>query len=135
MEIQIPKLPNINIKKGWNSFADIFMDSNEINEKSVVGFIAFAIMVIFAVSDIFAGYMGVDLKITEFIYNSFTMITLGSFGIAEVGRIFGRDERYYRRTGRHHTGRGGYGQRGDYRGSDYGGYDEYKKVVFRDRDY
>jgi hypothetical protein len=27
--------------------------------------------------------------VSEFIYNSFLVITLGSFGIAEVGKIFG----------------------------------------------
>ena len=77
-------------KKSWGSFADIFKDKNDINEKSVVGFIAFTIMVIFAFSDIIAAYIGIDLEITEFIYNSFTMITLGCFGIAEAGRIFTR---------------------------------------------
>jgi hypothetical protein len=30
-----------------------------------------------------------DLVINEFIYDSFLFITLGSFGIAEIGKIFG----------------------------------------------
>jgi len=72
------------------AFKDIFKDENNINEKSVVGFASFAIMVIFAVADLLTGYFGKDLVINEFIYNSFVVITLGSFGIAEVGKIFGK---------------------------------------------
>ena len=47
-------------------------------------------MVLFAVADLLTGYFGKDLVINEFIYNSFVVITLGSFGIAEVGKIFGK---------------------------------------------
>ena len=72
------------------AFKDLFKDENDINEKSVVGFLSFAIMVLFAVADILTGYFGKDLVINEFIYNSFVVITLGSFGIAEVGKIFGK---------------------------------------------
>ena len=72
------------------AFKDMFKDQNDINEKSVVGFASFAIMVIFATADIVTGYLGKDLVINEFIYNSFLYITLGAFGIAEVGKIFGK---------------------------------------------
>ena len=81
-----------NIKKNIMAFRDIFKDTNDINEKSVVGFASFAIMVIFAVVDLVTGYVGKDLVINEFIYNSFVYITLGSFGIAEIGKIFGKSE-------------------------------------------
>ena len=74
------------------AFKDIFKDENNINEKSVVGFASFAIMVIFAVADLLTGYFGKDLVINEFIYNSFVVITLGSFGITEVGKIFGKKD-------------------------------------------
>ena len=70
-------------------FRDIFKDSNDINEKTVVGFASFAIMTIFAIVDLVTGYVGKDLVINEFIYDSFLFITLGSFGIAELGSIFG----------------------------------------------
>tara|TARA_B110000444_G_scaffold239370_1_gene253720 strand:- start:1242 stop:1508 length:267 start_codon:yes stop_codon:yes gene_type:complete len=72
------------------AFKDLFKDENDINEKSVVGFLSFAIMVLFAFADLLTGYFGKDLVINEFIYNSFVVITLGSFGIAEVGKIFGK---------------------------------------------
>ena len=67
---------------------DIFKDENDINEKSVVGFAAFAIMVVFAITDLATGYFGQDLVINEAIYNSFVFVTLGSFGISEAGKIF-----------------------------------------------
>tara|TARA_R110001592_G_scaffold69027_1_gene211580 strand:+ start:542 stop:775 length:234 start_codon:yes stop_codon:yes gene_type:complete len=71
------------------AFRDIFKDENDINEKSVVGFSSFIVMVIFAVVDLVTGYIGKDLVINEFIYDSFLFITLGCFGIAELGNIFG----------------------------------------------
>jgi hypothetical protein len=74
------------------AFKDMFKDKNDINEKSVVGFASFAIMVVFAVADIVTGFLGRDLNVQEFIYNSFVIITLGSFGIAEVGKVFGKKD-------------------------------------------
>tara|TARA_B100000963_G_scaffold188516_1_gene164015 strand:+ start:3461 stop:3703 length:243 start_codon:yes stop_codon:yes gene_type:complete len=71
------------------AFRDMFKDENDINEKNVVGFASFAVMVIFAIADIITGWVGDPLTINEFIYNSFLWITLGSFGIAEAGKIFG----------------------------------------------
>lgn len=78
------------LKLKWMALKDIFKDNNDINEKSVVGFASFAIMVIFAIADIVTGFFGKDLVIQEFIYDSFLFITLGSFGIAEAGKIFGK---------------------------------------------
>jgi hypothetical protein len=78
------------IKQNWMAFKDIFKDENDVNEKSVVGFASFAVMVLFAIADLVTGYVGKDLVINEFVYNSFVIITLGSFGIGEVGKIFGK---------------------------------------------
>ena len=74
------------------AFKDLFKDSSDINEKSVVGFASFVIMVLFALADLLTGYLGKDLVINEFVYNSFVWIVLGSFGIAEAGKIFGKKE-------------------------------------------
>ena len=81
------------IKNKWMAFKDIFKDENDMNEKTVVGFMSFAIMAIFAIADIGSGIFGKDLVINEFIYNSFVIITLGSFGIAEAGKIFGKKDK------------------------------------------
>jgi hypothetical protein len=74
-------------------FSEIFNDTNDINEKSVVGFIAFAIMVIFAITDLVTGYFGKDLVISETIYNSFQLLVLGCFGISGVEKIFGNKDK------------------------------------------
>ncbi len=78
------------IKKHIMAFKDIFKDNNDINEKSVIGFLSFAVMVIFAVMDLVTGYIGKDLVVNEFIYESFLIITLGCFGIAGLEKIFGK---------------------------------------------
>ena len=64
----------------------LFNDNNTINEKSVVGFLAFVMMIIFAMADIVTGYVGKDLVINEFIFNSFLWIVLGSFGIGSIDK-------------------------------------------------
>ena len=74
------------VKTMWG----IFKDDNEWNEKNVVGFIAFLVMVMFALLDLFTGYLGKDLVINEFIYDSFTLMTLGCFGIAGLEKIFSK---------------------------------------------
>lgn len=79
-----------NIKQKLMAFRDIFKDENDVNEKSVIGFMSFAVMVIFAVADLVTGYFGKDLVINEFIYESFLIITLGCFGIAGLEKIFGK---------------------------------------------
>ena len=74
------------IKGMWN----IFKNDNEWNEKTVVGFIAFIVMVCFALLDLTTGYIGKDLVINETIYNSFTWIVIGCFGIAGVEKFAGK---------------------------------------------
>ena len=44
-------------------FYTIFKDSNDWNEKSIVGFCSFVIMVLFAIADLVTGYFGKDLVI------------------------------------------------------------------------
>lgn len=65
---------------------DLFNDKNSINEKSVVGFLAFIILILFALVDIITGYFGKDLSINEFIFNSFLWLVLGSFGIGSIDK-------------------------------------------------
>ena len=72
------------------SFFNIFKDNNDISEKSVIGFMSFAVMVIFAVADIVTGWIGKDLVINEFVYNSFVFITLGSFSVSGIEKFAGK---------------------------------------------
>ncbi len=68
-------------------FKELFDDDNNINEKSVVGFASFGVMVIAIAVDLVTGYMGKELLINEYIFNGFLTITLGSFGIASVDKF------------------------------------------------
>ena len=63
-------------------FLEIFKDSNDWNEKTIIGFLSFAVMLFVILADVITGWVGKDLVVNEFIYNSFLLITLGSFGIA-----------------------------------------------------
>lgn len=74
------------------SFWNIFENRNKYNEKNIVGFLSFAMMTLFAITDIGTGVWGRQLVINDIIFNSFVYITLGAFGIAEAGRIFGKKE-------------------------------------------
>lgn len=65
---------------------DLFNDDNSINEKALVGFIAFFMMVISLVVDLTTGWLGRELLINEFIFDGFMVITLGAFGIASVDK-------------------------------------------------
>ena len=67
-------------------FKSLFDDSNSINEKAVIGFAAFMMMIIFAVADIVTGTLGRDLVVNEFIYDSFKVLTIACFGIASVDK-------------------------------------------------
>jgi hypothetical protein len=63
-------------------FGNMFKDSNDINEKSVIGFMSFAVMVVAIIIDLVTGYFGKELVLNEYIYNSFVIITLGALGIS-----------------------------------------------------
>ena len=57
------------------AFKDIFKDENEYNEKTIIGFLSFTIMGVYSAVDLVTGYMGLDLPINDFVYNSFLYIT------------------------------------------------------------
>lgn len=68
-------------------FVELFKDNNDINEKSVVGFLAFIMMVSFALADIITGYLGKPLVINDFIFDAFMWLVLGCFGIASIDKF------------------------------------------------
>jgi len=75
------------VRRKIMAFKEIFKDDNDYNEKNVIGFLSFAVMVVFALADLVTGYFGKDLVVQEFIYNSFVFITLGCFGIAGIEKF------------------------------------------------
>ena len=68
-------------------FVSIFKDDNSWNEKTIIGFLSFAVMVAVMLADVITGACGKDLPINEFTYNSFVIVTLGSFGIAGIEKF------------------------------------------------
>jgi len=68
----------------WN----LFKDKNEINEKNIIGFASFIVMVLFAVADLLTSLVAdKDLIINEVVYNSFVLVTLGCFGISSFEKV------------------------------------------------
>lgn len=67
-------------------FSELFNDNNSINEKAIIGFLAFCMMCAFAIADIVTGTMNKPLVVNEFIYDSFKIITIACFGIASVDK-------------------------------------------------
>lgn len=71
-------------------FIDLFLDDNDINEKAIIGFISFFFMAVFALCDLITAFWGQDLVISDTIYTSLVVVTLGAFGISEAGKAFGK---------------------------------------------
>tara|TARA_B110000444_G_C18771965_1_gene563030 strand:- start:202 stop:417 length:216 start_codon:yes stop_codon:yes gene_type:complete len=69
---------------------NIFKDNNDWNEKSIIGAIAFVIMVFVMTLDLLTGWLGRDLAINEFVYDSFVWVVLGCFGIAGIEKFAGK---------------------------------------------
>src|SRR6056300_271240 len=72
------------------SFGPLFRDENDINEKSIIGFGSFIMMLAFGITDLVTGFWGMDLNVSDTIYTSFVVVTLGAFGISEAGKAFGK---------------------------------------------
>ena len=70
---------------------DLFLDDNDLNEKAIIGFVSFFLMVVFGMTDLVTALVwDMDLKVSETIYTSFVVVTLGAFGISEAGKAFGK---------------------------------------------
>jgi hypothetical protein len=61
------------------AFKDIFKKSNDFNEKTIIGFLSFAVMVLAIIVDLVTGWFGKPLELNEYIFDAFMYITLGSF--------------------------------------------------------
>lgn len=72
-------------------FLTIFKDDNAWNEKTIIGFLSFAVMVAVMLADVLTGAFAKDLLINEFTYNSFVIVTLGSFGISGIEKFAKKD--------------------------------------------
>lgn len=73
-------------------FSQLFSDNNHINEKSIIGFVAFLMMIITLIIDLTTGIMGKDIPIHEFVYDGFLILALGSLGISSVDKFVNKDK-------------------------------------------
>lgn len=78
------------IEEPKENFFSIFKDDNDWNEKSIIGFIAFVVMCIVVAVDLYTGYLGKELVINDYVFNAFTIIVLGCFGISGAENIMGK---------------------------------------------
>lgn len=69
-----------------NRWYNIFKDDNEWNEKTIVGFISFALMILYIFVYLLSRPLGFEFELNDMIFDSLVTITLGSFGIAEVSK-------------------------------------------------
>ena len=74
-------------------FRELFDDNNSINEKAVVGFIAFFMLCVALAVDLITGYFGAPLVINEFIFDGFMVLVLGSFGIASIDKWMNKKDK------------------------------------------
>ena len=86
-ELQVVTAAAKPVPKG---FWSLFRDENDINEKSIIGFASFIMMVVFGIFDLISSMICVHFEFSYYIYTSFVVVTLGSFGIAEAGKAFGK---------------------------------------------
>ena len=76
----LTKLPEA--KSLFARFSEIFKDSNDWNEKTIIGFMSFAVMVIIAAVDVVTGISGQHLEIKDYIYNSFFKFDLFLYSLS-----------------------------------------------------
>jgi hypothetical protein len=70
---------------------EIFKSENEYNEKNILGFISFGVMVLYSLLDLATGLLDVPFALHQYIYESFIWITLGSFGIGGLEKFSGTE--------------------------------------------
>jgi pilus assembly protein TadC len=73
-------------------FYELFRDDNNINEKSIIGFFSFILLILTAILDVVTGLLGVDFPIHQFVFEGFLIMTLGAFGIASVDKFINRNK-------------------------------------------
>lgn len=66
--------------------SNLIHDDNDINEKTVLGFASFLVLVLALLVDIITGLLGREFPIHEFMFDGFLVMTLGSLGIASVDK-------------------------------------------------
>jgi hypothetical protein len=71
-------------------FFDIFKDYNDINEKSILGFLSFAVLAAYGIIDVITGLEGKQFVIEPIILEVFAALTAGCFGISSYEKVQNR---------------------------------------------
>jgi hypothetical protein len=72
------------------SLLAIFRDDNDINEKSVLGFLSFFVLFIYGIVDVITGLEGKTFVIEPIILEVFAALTAGCFGISSYEKVQNR---------------------------------------------
>lgn len=70
--------------------SSLFRDDNDINEKSVLGFLSFAVLFIYGIVDVITGLEGKTFVIEPIILEVFAALTAGCFGISSYEKVQNR---------------------------------------------
>ena len=65
---------------------DLISDDNKLNEKSLVGLVAFVVIVIIAIADIVTGIMQKELTVHQWIFDGLLFFVAAVFGISNVDK-------------------------------------------------
>ena len=67
----------------------MFKDTSDINQKAVLGFVSFVLMVLYALADIVTGVMGIAFVIEPIVFNGLMYTALTMCGITGIEAVFG----------------------------------------------
>ena len=70
--------------------SQLFRDDNDINEKSVLGFLSFFVLFIYGIVDVITGLEGKVFVIEPIILEVFAALTAGCFGISSYEKVQNR---------------------------------------------
>lgn len=67
----------------------MFSDKSDINQKAVLGFVSFVLMVLYALADIVTGVIGIAFVIEPIVFNGLMYTALTMCGITGIEAVFG----------------------------------------------
>jgi len=67
----------------------MFSDKSDINQKAVLGLVAFILMVLYALADIVTGVMGIAFVIEPIVFNGLMYTAMTMCGITGIEAVFG----------------------------------------------
>jgi hypothetical protein len=69
---------------------ELFSDDNDINEKSILGFLSFIMLAAYGIIDVITGLEGKVFVIEPIILEVFAALTAGCFGISSYEKVQNR---------------------------------------------